>query len=201
MPVPAGGDPTSEPDLLATVEDLQSMPGTDGITDGVALILLQCATAVVQAAAGGQRIVEATSTAYLDGNHGKWLWLPQRPVQSVESVTVDGEALTPDGWKLRGQRLRRTYGTWMGYSIDTDIEVVYTHGWPEGSQELQLARGTVLSLATGVFTNPGGVSREQLDDYSVAYEATASRLEANSALSAALLRTYGYPAGLISVGG
>lgn len=203
MAIPAGGSSGSvggDGDLLATVADLQSMPGMDGVTSSVALTLLECATAVVQAAAGGQRIVEATSTAQLDGSGGKWLWLPQRPVQSVAAVTVDGEALDSDGWSHRGQRLYRQYGWACWFTADPLIEVEYTHGYPEGSQELQLARGTVLSLATGVYSNPGGVSREQLDDYSVAYEATAARIDQNDGLQKLLLRTYGFPAGLVAVG-
>ena len=74
------------------------------------------------------------------------------------------------------------------------MTVTYTHGYPAGDQRLQLARSAVLSLAAGSYSNPTGAVREQVDDYSVQYEAMAARLEASPFLVERLRAQYGRPA-------
>lgn len=201
MPVPAGGGAEVGPDLLATTADLAAYLQIDeaDLNTATATLLLEGATAAVQEAAGGQRIVEASGTYTLPAPGGRELWLPQIPVQSVDTVLVDGVELDADSWNLRGNQLKRVYGWWQEV-LDGEVTVTYTHGYPEGDQRLQLARRTVLMLAAAVYTNPSGATREQLDDYSQAFEASASRLEDSPHLKLQIMRTYGRPAGLITVG-
>ncbi|XTZ17050.1 hypothetical protein ACQSSU_06635 [Micromonospora echinospora] len=190
-------------DQLATLADLAAhlQVGEADLNPATGTLLIECATAVVQAAAG-QRIVEATSTVTLESGPDRWLWLPQIPVRSVTSVVLDGTALTADdGYRLRGHRLWRAAGWQTCASPPSEVVVEYTHGYPADAQELQLARQAVLSLAAAAYRNPGGAVREQIDDYAVAYEAVSTRMEAAPYLRTSLRRQYGRSAGLITLGG
>src|SRR3954471_1073390 len=159
-------------DQLCTPADLASWLQQD-LDLSTATLLVECATAVVQEAAGGQRIIQVVGdTANVLGDTGSWLQLPQLPVTAVTSVTVDGTALVLGaGYKVFGSKLWRKFGwqtnygwpfdlaysKWGGYpppsvvsgypyQEPSGVVVVYTHGYPAGHQSLQLARGVVLSL-------------------------------------------------------
>lgn len=200
MPVPAGGPVVANPDLLATVEDLQALLGT--VDEAKALLLLQAATAAVQTAAGGQRILEVVDdTATLDLDEydgGPYLVLPQWPVTAVGAVTVGGTVVADVTAQLSRGRLWRSMGwrsaTLPYYDMPSHVTVVYTHGYAVGDQRLQLARSATLMLAAGAYSNPGtGVVREQIDDYAVQYAAASATLEATAGMAGALRRQYGRP--------
>lgn len=196
-------------DMLATPADLASALQRDVDTASATLALEVC-TALVQIAAGNQRIVRATSTnEVVYGGPDRLLRLPQQPVVSVASVTYNGSLLTQGTasgtWRLAKYGIWRDLG-WAGYSWEgpTSAVVTYTHGYdPAGSdadkQKLQLGRGFTLSLARGLFTNPDGTIREQIDDYSVAYAEASAALEANPSMQALLRKQYGPKARMVSV--
>ncbi|HEX5543684.1 MAG TPA: hypothetical protein VFX60_19375 [Micromonospora sp.] len=183
-------------DKLATRDDLAALLQQD-VVEATADLMLEAATAAVQGIVG-QRIVRATSTVSLDVSDDRWLWLPQRPVVSVASVMMDDVELDTTDWSLRGHRLYRQWG-WWGL-VGAPVEVTYTHGYADGDQRLQLARAAVLSLAAAAYSNPAGVSREQIDDYAVAYETGSAGMQVPALLRQTLLREYGRPAGVIPVG-
>lgn len=189
-------------DQLASPADLAALLHIDEADLHVpaATLLIECATAVVQEAAE-QRIVRATSTVTLEPSPGRWLWLPQLPVVSVESVELDGTTLASGDYHLRGHRLWRESGWQLLTSPPSEVAVAYTHGYAPGAQELQRARQAVVALAGAVYANPTGASREQIDDYAVAYEAISARMEAAPYLRQGLRRYYGRSAGLITIGG
>lgn len=195
-------------DRLATPEDLASLLERDDLDAYKAGMLIECATAVVQEAAG-QRIVRATSTVTLEPSPGRWLWLPQIPVVSVASVTLDGTVLVAGtDYSVRGNRLWRSSGWQAAASWETagtlapsEIVAEVTHGYAEGAQELQRARQAVLALAAAVYDNPSAKTQERIDDYAAAYEAMSVRMEAAPYLRDGLRRYYGRPAGLITIGG
>jgi hypothetical protein len=140
---------------------------------------IEAATAVVQAAVGQRLIQSGEITEVVYGGTGRTLVLSQRPVSSVTSVTYNGTALTEGTasgtWRLTPDGLWRDVG-WTDFAWEPwPTTVVYTPGYPDGSQDLQLARGFTLTLARGLFVNPSGVVREQIDDYQVAYAETAAR--------------------------
>ena len=191
-------------DQLASPSDLASLLQQD-LDAATATLVLEAATAVVQSLVG-QRIVEVVGdTATLLGTTDGWLYLPQRPVSAVTSVTLDGdpvtEGTTTGTYRRFGSRLWRDCGWATCHTEPSTVVVVYTHGYATGSQELQLARSAVLSLARGAYSNPTGVSREAIDDYSVAYEVASAAVEASPFLKAALRRQYGRRGGLVRIGG
>lgn len=191
-------------DQLATPEDLAALLQKD-LDEASAVLAVEVSTAVVQAAAGGQRIllVEGTEETVWGGPE-MYLRLSQRPVVSVASVTYDGSALTAGTasgtYRLTSAGLWRDLG-WTGCWADGPVAttVVYTHGYADGDQALQLARGAVLSLARGLFENPTGATQERIDDYAVAYAAAQAALDAQPGVKALLRRQYGRRAGLARV--
>jgi hypothetical protein len=216
-------------DQLATPSDLAAYLQSD-VDTATATLLVECATAVVQAACGGQRIVRVTGdTLTLLGTTESWLDLPQLPVTAVSSVTLDGTALTAStDYKVFGNRLFRKFGWQTNYGWPWDYQygwypgnsyypppslangfpfqepsavvVVCTHGYASGAQELQLARQACLTLAAGVYVNPDGATRAQIDDYAAQFDAMAARMEASQHLKAALRKQYGRRAGLVRIG-
>ncbi len=203
MPVPAGGSVVADPDRLASVNDLRLMPGvpgTDVLSDAQAGLLLEIATAVVQSAAGGQRILEVVDDEVtLYAGYESFLRLPQQPVTAVTSVTLDGTLLAADAWRRRPAGVWRECGWVTSSQCEVEVAVVYTHGYPEGDQRLQLGRGAVLSLAKGVAANPTGATRLAIDDYQEAYDRMSSALEASPYLAAALRKQYGRRAGTVRI--
>ncbi|QLQ37986.1 hypothetical protein [Micromonospora robiginosa] len=191
-------------DQLATATDLALLPGVDpDLPEDTKALLIECATAVVQAVCGGQRIVQVVNDQVvidLDGHDvGAYLRLPQRPVTAVATVLVGSSPVTDWSAQLSRGRLWRPSGwrsTLLGYPLSqpSGVTVTYTHGYPTGDQRLQLARSAVLSLAAGAASGSLGVAREQIDDYSVQYEAMAARMEASPFLMGRLRGQYGRPA-------
>lgn len=189
-------------DQLATPEDLASVLQRDLLNQGdraTAELLIEGATALVQQICG-QRLVQATSTVMLEAPADRWLWLPEQPVISVQSVSVDGVELDTDAWSLRTGRIYRHYGWLRGYLMPPLVEVEYTHGYAPGDQRLQLARSVVISLVRAGFTNPAGVTREQIGDVSTAFDIASTQMELTPFVRQALLREYGRPAGSVAVG-
>lgn len=194
-------------DRLCTPEDLASLLEKD-LDAYKAIMLVECATAVVQEAAGGQRLVLVEDDPGEQiGTTDYWLMLPQRPVSAIEDVEIDGEALTlGTDYKRFGSKLWRSCGWATCWSEPSTITYVYTHGydvsdpdatnWP---QDVQLARNATLSLIRALFDNPTGANREAIDDYSVAYEAMTAAMEASPNLRASLQRKYGLPAGMVRI--
>ncbi|GAA0738762.1 hypothetical protein Drose_04195 [Dactylosporangium roseum] len=211
-------------DQLATPADLASLLQSD-LDLSTATLLVEMATAVVQQAAGGQRIIQVIGDVItLGGYSDSWLDLPQIPVTAVSSVVLDGATLTPGAdYRLIGNRLWRRTG-WqasLGYPWDwqyapswpsarvppgypvqepSTVVVTYTHGHAPGAQELQLARSAVLAIAKVGYANPSGAASEAIDDYSVSYDAMAGRMEAAPHLKAALAKKYGRRGGLVRIG-
>jgi hypothetical protein len=193
-------------DLLATPSDLASLlkRGFDEYDTASVTLALEVCTAVVQAAAGGQRIVlveDDEEEAW--GGSDQLLRLSQRPVVSISSVTYAGSALSEG--TASGTWRRSQHGLWrdLGWAVTcgepSPVAVIYSHGYPAGHQKLQLGRGTVLSLARGLFDNPTGVASRKIDDYSVAYEKASAALDASPTLKGLLRKQYGPNARMVSV--
>lgn len=212
-------------DQLCTVADLTSVLERTDIDTTKATILIETATAVVQEACGGQRIVQVTGDQVaIEGITDSWLALPQIPVTTVTSVVLDGTTLLTanNDYKVVGNRLWRRLGwqtnwgwpidwpypvwgingtpfNWQGMLSEPSVVVVtYTHGYAANSQQLQLARAAVLSIIAAAYANPQGLQSEHIDDYSVTYSKLS--MELTDTMRAKLRRQYGRRAGLVRVG-
>lgn len=110
-------------DQLATPADLASLLERDDVDNYKAALLIEMATAIVQQACGGQRIVQVVDDVLeITGYADSWLVLPQIPVTAVSSVTIDGDVITD--WKKFGDKLFRKIG-WQN-----DLGWQNRYGWP-----------------------------------------------------------------------
>lgn len=193
-------------DQLATLQDLADalqIPLAD-LPASTGTLLLECSTAVVQATAR-QRIIQVVGDTFaLLGTTDSWLDLPEIPVTAASAVTLDGVALSvgiePTNYRRIGNRLWRSDG-WQTYvGMPSDVAGTYTHGYAAGSQKLQLGRWAALSLSKGQVPNPGALSSESIDDYSVTYDKMSAQMEASPFLAAALRKQYGRRGGLVRLG-
>lgn len=186
-------------DQLATPQDLASFLQLGAYASLTAekqatlTMLVELATAKVQRAAGGQRILAATTTgAVIDLESGycdQYVQLPQLPVQSVASVTLNGTAVTD--YYLRRHALWRLVG-WSGYtSTPPQVITTYAHGHATGAQKLQTARNYVLELARGGWGNPLGQTSKAIDDYRVTYAEADARMVLPPAAEEAIAAEYG----------
>lgn len=189
-------------DQLASPADLASLLQRDVDTASATLALEVC-TAVVQAACGGRRIIRVVDDVEeVWGGTDCVLRLRNFPIASIASVTYGGVLLaqgTASGtWRRSKYGLWRDLG-WTACSMEpSPVTVVYTHGLAPGHQDLQLGRGAVLGLARGLFTNPDGAVREQIDDYAVAYAEAQAALDSSPALAGLLRKQYGPKARMVS---
>lgn len=141
---------------LATVSDYESLFGvtldagqTIQVTDELAI-----SSGAVRTIAK-QTISQVVNDAVtLRGTWGRMLTLPEQPVASVASVTIDtpGTAtdVTVDVNLRAGGRLWRSAG-WRG--PDVDVNVTYTHGWATVPEDLV---GIVCKSAARAVSNPAG---------------------------------------------
>ncbi len=188
-------------DQLATPEDLAALVQAD-VDTASATLAIEVGTAVVQAVVG-HRILRVTDTVTVYGGTDQLLTLPGRPVVSVASVTYAGSLLTQGTasgtWRLAPGGIWRDLG-WTECSWEpSPTEVTYTYGLLSGDQGIQLARGAALSLGRGLFANPTGVVREQIDDYAVAYADASAALAAQPSLIALLRKQYGRKAAMVRI--
>lgn len=184
-------------DQLATPQDLASLLQLDydtltAVQQATMTMLVELATAKVQRAAGGQRIVEATDTAVIDVDPWEcdvYLPLPQLPVQSVTAVLIDGTAVSD--WRLSKQMLYRSAGWRSSRTEPTQVTVTSKHGYAPGSQWLELARDHTLALARMPFTNPDGTLSEAIDDYRVTRAEADARMQMTEPMRLAIADAYG----------
>lgn len=199
-------------DMLAAAADVGTLLGIApaDLDTAKATLLVEVATAIVQGETGrpAQRLVAvAGETATLVGTTDSWLDLPQRPVTTVASVTLDGVALVAGAagsggntYRLCGDRLWRGDGWQTHAGEPSSVIVVYSHGYAPTAQNLQLGRSAVLGLIRGAYGNEEGLTSVRIDDYTAVYDALAARMEASPHLADALMRAYGRPVGMVRLG-
>lgn len=114
--------------------------------------------------------------------------LPQRPVVSIASVTLDGQDLAENvDWYLDEDALIRIptrtallngeliseafpFGLGAGFGWPTQtLVIVYTHGYDADSIP-QTVKAICLEAVVRVWVNPGAVAREMNGDSSVVYD-------------------------------
>lgn len=166
---------------FATVDDLAALLGRQLTSDQEvqAQLLLDLATAEIRNHTR-QHLEVKTHTQRLHGTWSGDLELPQRPVISVESVKIEGEAVTDYQYDTDGV-IRRVAGAlvptfdraWAGGGWGgprSIVEVVYMAGWDPLPIDI---RGVCLSMAVAAAANPTGVAQESIGSYSVSYRAAS----------------------------
>lgn len=172
----------SDPLPLATPADLArylGLPAFTGEDEQRALLVLRLAASTVRRRTR-QTFTSGSSTVALPVPDGEWLSLPERPVVSVTSVTVDG--LVVSGWSLINGRVYRA-GGWS--AITPIVTVTFEHGGRVPDDVL----GAVLAIATDLWENPRDLGGESIDDYAWRASSTSSGSRASEALKD-LVREY-----------
>lgn len=181
--------------------------------------LIGRASALIQDAAKQQIVLVTDDVLTLNGTRKERVTLPERPVVSVASVTLDGETLTEGtDWFLADDQIvrRRTafvdgfgsafldapflLGSGFGFPSQT-LVVTYTHGFatiPGSVKEI------CLEAVVRVWVNPGSVARQSSGNTSTVYD--NSRFAPTGLLLTSdekrdIRRFFGSPARSISVGG
>jgi hypothetical protein len=182
---------------FATTDQLGTRLGRtfDASEVGQADALLEDATAYLQREIGAQ-VTAGSSTITLNVPAGSRLArLPQWPVRSLDSVSINGTASTSvklvDG------------GLWLssGFAADSDsawstVEVTYSHGTTEVPADLVawtcvLAAGVLAQVGRSDTLSPSGVSSEAIEDYSVSYEAGVESMSLPANVLSRLRASYG----------
>lgn len=96
--------------------------------DHQVVALLAEASSLVREVSGQHISLVTDDTVALDGSLSRHLWLPEVPIVSVSSITLDGVPADPSTYRIEHDRrtLKRALG--MTWDCDT-VEVTYTHGW------------------------------------------------------------------------
>jgi hypothetical protein len=118
-----------------------------------------------------QTLSEATTTVTLPvqlSDAGWYVDLPERPVQAVTAVKVNGTAyVAGTDYQVVGERI------WLATLADsTDdfapvdfAEVTYDHGYASGTQDFEQIAAVTLSAAGRIYDNPRGMRSESVEGY------------------------------------
>ncbi|WP_258038030.1 hypothetical protein [Streptomyces sp. SM5] len=144
-----------------------------------------------------------TSTVMLEGEADQRLRLPGSPIQSVDTVAIDGATVTD--WRLRSDRLWR-FGGWTR-AEPSEVEVTYTHGLPTVPDDIidlvgRLVAGAMASYRAeddGASLGTQVITSERIGDYAVTYggDGLATDMELPAYLRERLAARFGGGAGLV----
>jgi hypothetical protein len=161
---------------LATVADLATMLGRTftATQEAQAQSLLDQASSIVRAYVRLD-ISQATTTDTFTMRRADPLrhrssgvvTLPQRPVDTVTTVKVDGVATTD--WWLEGNELLVRAWSWAqppAAHQPPQVQVTYTHGWDPVPGDIA---AIVLQAANRVIVNPSGIRSETVGGISTTY--------------------------------
>lgn len=143
---------------LATASELASYLQQD-LDTSTATLVLSIASAELEAAADTK--FSSTSATYtVEGTGQQSIPLPRYPVIAVQSVTVDGVAVTD--YTRIGSNLYRIAGYGGTSPYAATVVVTYTYGYTTVPDDV---KGAVLEMAAQAYDNPTRLAREQIDDY------------------------------------
>jgi hypothetical protein len=173
---------------LASIDELEARLRVefDAAEKDAAKKLIELASGLVQRAAR-QTIAEVKDDELrMRGSREFAIRLPERPITSIKSVTLDGTELNADDFYIDGADLVRRRGTVADISDgsrcligwgnpDVEMMVVYTHGW--ALKDIPAAiKAVVLESVTRVWVNPGAATQERYGSEAAEYRATGMTL-------------------------
>jgi len=190
------------PDLAASAD--LSIRGVDVSNTALVAEMLAVASSIVRGACQSP-VLETESTVTLWAvDNDRYLDLPGKPIAAVSAVTIDGDALASDGYKLVYGRLWRSCGWGDRYGEPIEVGATLTHGFAAVPAEVKqlvcdLAIAGINAAAQGARTP--GVVAEKIDDYAVTWaqgaEAVATAMELPIATKQAFRKRFGGGAALV----
>ena len=152
----------------ATVNDVGNAVGRYiDPADPYATAALETATAMVQEYIGRDisRIEDDVET--IDGSGTSIIQLTHYPVETVTTVTEDGETLTSDDFEWSADGYLRRIGNIWNPSLRS-IVVTYTHGYDPIPDSIRYITATA---ASRILDTPSTIKQESIGGYSVTYTA------------------------------
>lgn len=184
-----------------------------------ATTLLTLATGLIQDEAKQTISLVTDDTLARLGTTDERILLPELPVVSIASVTLNGVLLSEGGaWYQVGNELVSAPGIVIisGVSIDDEfgrgfgrgfgsesqtLEIVYTHGYADIPQSL---KAICMEAVVRVWVNPGAVAREQVGNTMTVYDnmrSSPAGLLLTDAEKHVIRRMFGRRAKSLSLGG
>ena len=145
-----------------------------------ATTLLELASALIQSETEQTIELVTDDTLTMPSVYDERIRLPQRPVSSITSVSIDGTDIPQSGaWYLDGDELVRANWRlllqqhfaayngvgWLG-PLRT-IEIVYTHGYTTIPATVKIV---CMEMAVRAWVNPGAVARESVGNVMTVYD-------------------------------
>lgn len=162
---------------LANPEDLAARLGVTFTTDQAARATALIADASAYVRNYTRQTITAVTgdVAVLESTTEQWLWLPQRPVAAVTSVSIGSAVVSPVYWVQQGDGLYRFYG-WQGrfygststWNQPDTIAVTYDHGFTVVPDDIV---AVVCKIAKASWVNPQGLQRWRQGETEVALSA------------------------------
>lgn len=168
------------PDPFISQQDVVDYIGRGGTADPGMLIAVDAACDICRSVAE-QSFNRGTATASFDGTGTDVLILPERPVNSAGTITVNGTAeadymATDDGLLLRGTAGGFPRPVWpLGRQ---NITITYDYGYDEIPRDVRMV---ALSIASRLVIQ-GPAKRESIGDVTVDYATAATDLTAGERL-------------------
>lgn len=165
--------------------------------------LLGLATGVIKGEAGQEIERVEDDEITLRGTRERRILLPERPVVSVSSVTIDEVEIASTGWFVDGDHLVRR-SSWLDFMDGLDFEgwdvaaaeiaVTYTHGYDPVPGAI---KAICLEAAVRAYVNPGSVGQESYGSERTSYPVQGLTL--TSAEKSTIRRTLGRRAGMLAL--
>ena len=135
--------------MFATSQDLATFTGDNSLDSDSGQLIIDMASAIIRNYCRQTFDLIEDDEVELRGTRRRRLLLPERPVVSVSSVTVDGDPV--ESFRKVRDGLWRTQG-WGGE--DRLVEVVYTHGFAENDPAWDVLTGVCLQVSARAAANP-----------------------------------------------
>jgi hypothetical protein len=156
--------------MLAAISDVEALVGRDFSSgeSARAETLLEMASGIVRGWTGQHLEYVANDTVDVTADVDGDLWLPERPVVAVISVTVDGTVLAASAyeWFPSGQLVRG----WSWWS-SSPVTVVYSHGFQTIPSDIVYVVADMVRAA--MFGPAPGLRAASVDDVNVQWNDSA----------------------------
>lgn len=135
---------------FATAAELTTFLGGEVVNTTRATQVLELASALIRRTCNGQVLEEvAGAQEEFDGEDDLFtIFLTQRPVTAVSSVTVDAVAFTAFVWTRWGSLTRTDEGAWT----EGPVLVTYDHGYAPSADEFLAAKSICLEATARAVT-------------------------------------------------
>jgi len=214
--MPVRNSDAGPPARFATADDLAVRLGLELSDDEAerAERLLEAASGLIQDEAKQTIALVEDDELTMSGTSDEVIKLPQRPVVSVASVTLDSVALAEGSdWYLDGNAIVRIPsssvlvleggeesapggGRGFGWPTQT-LTIVYTHGYETIPESV---KAIAVEAAVRVWVNPGSVIQERAGETSTLYNQTPTGLMLTSDERRAIRRFFGRSARSVTIG-